>query len=685
MLTTISRIISCDDPDDTESTIRREWLTTNGLGGFASGTLSGSVSRRYHGLLVAALPAPMGRTVMLSRLQEKLIIDDEPVFLNDQELIDSPVSKSCLYLKEFRLDMGLPVWIYQIGKFTLEKRILLQRARNTLLINYTLLEAPASLEVELRPAVHFRPLEAAVDQDTVNLNEYTLATKDNIYQIRGGNYPPLLIQLVGAEHSFNIDNRRWDNIYFRLEYERGYTSVGKHWSPGFFKASLHQNQSITLIATTEAVDHLPTSFAQVFTSEIERRISLIAAAPRHLQRDEAAELVLAADQFIITPAGREEETKRAHAIGEEAKTIIAGYHWFTDWGRDTMISLEGLTLATGRHSEARHILRTFSNYICDGLIPNMFPEHDKTGLYHTADATLWFFHALHRYLDFTGDRETLRDILPKLISIIDHHIAGTKFNIGIDPVDGLLRQGAEGYQLTWMDAKVGDWVVTPRRGKAVELNALWYNALCLMERWLREENDTAGATKMRAYAERAKQSFNARFWNESKRYLYDVIDGPAGEDDSCRPNQILSIALAYPVLNREHWSAVVNHVGEHLLTPVGLRSLSPHHIDYKQNYDGDLYTRDSAYHQGTVWAWLIGPYIDAWIKNQPENKTQVQGLLAGFYQHMSEAGIGSISEIFDAEQPYTPRGCIAQAWSVAEVLRCLSTYGACESKVSEAQ
>lgn len=675
MTNTISRVVSCNDPYDQESTIRREWLITNGLGGFASGTLSGGVSRRYHGLLVAALPAPMGRTVMLSRLQEKLIIDNTLFPLNDQELTDAQGSKSCLYLKEFRLDMGLPVWLYQIDGFTLEKRILLQRGRNTLLINYTLIEAPSSLEIELRPAVHFRSLEAPVDQDTVDLNEYTLTTSENIYQVRGGNYPPLLIQLAGANHSFNIDNHRWDNIFFRLEYERGYAAVGKHWSPGFFKITLQQGQSITLIATTEDAHKLPASFEQVFSSEIQRRINLIATTPKHLQSGEAAELVLAADQFIITPAGRTEEIKRALAIGEEAKTIIAGYHWFTDWGRDTMISLEGLTLVTGRYSEARHILRTFSNYIWNGLIPNMFPEYDKTGLYHTADATLWFFHALSRYMNFTADRETLRDILPKLVSVIDQHISGTTFNIGVDPVDGLLRQGAEGYQLTWMDAKVGDWVVTPRRGKAVELNALWYNALCLMEKWLLEENDSVSAIRMRAHAERARQSFNARFWNEDKGYLYDVIDGPAGLDDASRPNQILSIALTYPVLDRERWSAIVAHVKEQLLTPVGLRSLSPRHVDYKQNYDGDLHTRDAAYHQGTVWAWLIGPYIDAWIKAYPDDRMHVSEVLEGFYQHMNEAGIGSISEIFDAEPPYTPRGCIAQAWSVAEVLRCIAIYG----------
>lgn len=670
-----SRIISCTNNSDNESIIHREWLVTNGIGGFASGTLSGSVSRRYHGLLVAALPAPLGRTVMLSRIQEKLHIGSDSIFLNEQELSDYPISKVRLYLKEFRLDMGLPIWLYQIGKYTLEKRILLQHSLNTVLIQYQLLEAPSPLELELRPAVHFRALESPVDQDSVQDAEYVLTAKDNIYQLQGGDYPPLRIKLVGTEPSFNIDNRRWDNIYFRVENERGYTSTGKHWSPGFFKLTLQQGQSVTVIASTEEADLLPDNFLSVLTGELDRRIQLITSAPAHIQQGESAELILAADQFIITPAGRVDEMKRARAIGEDVKTIIAGYHWFTDWGRDTMISLEGLTLVTGRHAEARHILRTFSNYVCDGLIPNMFPEHDKTGLYHTADATLWFFQALHKYLSVTQDRETLRFILPKLISIIDHHIAGTRFNIGIDPTDGLLKQGAEGYQLTWMDAKVGDWVVTPRRGKAVELNALWYNALCLMENWLREEQDHQRADTLKQYSEQTKQSFNNRFWNEATQHLYDVIDGPSGMDDSCRPNQVLAIALTHPVLDQQYWQPVINSVREQLLTPVGLRSLSPRHPDYKQNYNGDLYARDAAYHQGTVWAWLIGPYIDAWVKTTAANPEKVRGLLNGFYEHMSEAGIGSISEIFDAEAPFTPRGCIAQAWSVAEVLRCLATYG----------
>jgi predicted glycogen debranching enzyme len=350
--------------------------------------------------------------------------------------------------------------------------------------------------------------------------------------------------------------------------------------------------------------------------------------------------------------------------------VIAGYHWFTDWGRDTMISLEGLTLTTGRQQEAGYILHTFASYIRDGLIPNMFPEQHKTGLYHTADATLWFFHALHRYVQVSQDRDTLRELLPKLLDIVDHHVRGTRFNIGVDPEDGLLRQGEEGYQLTWMDAKVEGWVVTPRRGKAVELNALWYNALRLLEGWVREEQGEAAATSLQAHADRARASFNRRFWYETGGYLFDVVDGEQGDDSSCRPNQLLAIALDHPILERERWQSVVDVATERLLTPVGLRSLSPDHPDFKATYSGNLWARDAAYHQGTAWGWLIGPYIDAWLKVHPEDRMGARQLLAGFEAHLNEAGIGSISEVFDATEPYTPRACISQAWSVAEVLRC---------------
>ncbi len=348
--------------------------------------------------------------------------------------------------------------------------------------------------------------------------------------------------------------------------------------------------------------------------------------------------------------------------------MIAGYHWFTDWGRDTMIGLDGLTLCTGRAHEAGYILRTFASHVKDGLIPNYFPDKANQGVYHTADATLWFFQALHCYLRATDERDTLRRLLPTLKDIFTHHMKGTRFGIGVDPGDGLLTQGAEGYQLTWMDAKVGDWVVTPRRGKAVEINALWYNALRMLEGWLREEGD-AEAEAVQEAADRAKASFNKRFWCEEQHGLYDVVDGPHGDDPSCRPNQLFAISLPHEVLDPARWKAVVETCRERLLTPVGLRSLAPGSPDYKPRYFGDLRARDAAYHQGTVWAWLIGPFIDAWLKVHPGDEATCRKMLHGFQEHLDEACVGQISEIFDAEPPYTPRGCVAQAWSVAEVLR----------------
>jgi predicted glycogen debranching enzyme len=385
-----------------------------------------------------------------------------------------------------------------------------------------------------------------------------------------------------------------------------------------------------------------------------------------------AELTLAAAAFINNPVGRAADAARAHAAGDQARTLIAGYHWFTEWGRDTMISLEGLALVSGRHAEAGYILRTFAHWVRDGLIPNLFPEGEIAGLYHTADATLWFFHAIARYISYTDDHETLDLLVPVLIDIVTHHEMGTRFGIGVDPKDGLLRQGQEGFQLTWMDAKVGDLVVTPRRGKAVEINALYYNALCLLEEWTRARGDDPRADNLSRKAAQLRQSFNARFWNAQGGYLYDVVDGENGDDASFRPNQILAIALPHSVLESSKWRSVVDGVKERLLTPVGLRTLAPDDPSYKAKYFGDLRSRDLAYHQGTVWAWLIGPFIDAWLRVYPDRRLEARRLLDGFEGHLNEACVGQISEIFDGDAPYIARGCVAQAWSVAEVLRSLA-------------
>jgi predicted glycogen debranching enzyme len=291
-------------------------------------------------------------------------------------------------------------------------------------------------------------------------------------------------------------------------------------------------------------------------------------------------------------------------------------------------------------------------------------------LYHTADATLWYFHAIEKYVAATGDRGTLVQLLPKLVDVIDHHVRGTRFGIGVDPTDGLLRQGADGYQLTWMDAKVGDWVVTPRRGKAVEINALWYNALRLTEAWVREESGDTEASRYADLSRRVFESFNSRFWYEPGGYLYDVIDGEGGADPALRPNQLFAFSLSYPVLEPPRWKRVLDVVHQHLYTPYGLRSLVRGHPNYKSEYYGDLRARDAAYHQGTVWGWLVGPFVDAWLRVYPDDFAGARKFLEGYSRHLGDACFGSISEIFDADDPYIPRGCVAQAWSVAEALRC---------------
>jgi predicted glycogen debranching enzyme len=658
-----------------ESLLSREWLVTNGLGGFASGTIPGAVTRRYHGLLIAALAAPHGRMVMWSYVSEFLhFADNDVVSLGAEERAGGQLNLGAAdYLHEFRLENGLPVWTYQVRDLVLEKRVLMLHLQNTVHVVYRILEGEKRPRLELRPVFSFRHYESPVNEGLPA--PYHLNAIEEGYEISAmeTGLPPVRMKLANDHARFSVAPQSIRQVVYRIEQSRGYAYEGELWSPGFFQVDMQEHNLAAIIASTEGWEIINVLTPEAaLAAEAERRAKMLDDALPEARSKFGAELVFAGDQFIITPAGRFEEAARAHAAGDEVRTVIAGYHWFTDWGRDTMISLEGLALVSGRCSEAGYILRTFAHYVRDGLIPNMFPDGEKEGLYHTADATLWFFQALARYLHYTDDRTTLHLLLPVLIDIAEYHLRGTRFNIHVDPRDGLLAQGTKGYQLTWMDAKMGDWVVTPRRGKAVEINALWYNALELLARWCRQESDIKHAEKYAGAAKRVRDSFNQRFWFADGGYLFDVVDcnGQSGADDSaCRPNQLFAISLEHPVLDQKYWSSVVKVAQEKLLTSVGLRSLSPDHPDYKPIYSGDLRSRDGAYHQGTVWAWLIGPFVDAWLKVHPNDKTSARKFLETFPQHLGDNGIGTIGEVFDAREPHFAGGCIAQAWSVAEVLR----------------
>jgi predicted glycogen debranching enzyme len=585
-----------------------EWLVPNGLGGYASGTAGGEPTRRFHGALIAALPPPRGRILAVSTIED---CDGDD-------------------LEEFALEEGLPVWRYE----KIVKRLSMPLGHNLTILTYRALQ---DVRLSIRPSFQERPHEGRVDQPA---REYPLVIDGLTAEVDRGSSLPIL--LTASAGRFRALHQQAHLVAYEIERERGYDFEGPLVKPCELLLELKAGEEATLVLSAEAFDPLLAPRA-LHQAEIDRRKEICKGS-----EGLRAELALAADAFVV----------RKLSGGPDERTVIAGYHWFTDWGRDTMIGLEGLCLSTGRHQTAARILRTFAGHVRDGLIPNLFPEGESQGLYHTADATLWFFHALDRYTRISKDESLVRELLPKLKEILEHHLQGTRFGIGVDPADGLLKQGAAGYQLTWMDAKVGDYVVTPRRGKAVEINALFYNALKLHESWSGTSSDAA--KKLRA-------SFNARFFDQQLGHLKDVLDP---DDASLRPNQIFAISLPNPVLDEDKWQPVLDTVRRELLTPVGLRSLGPREPDYKPYYRGDLPTRDAAYHQGTVWAWLIGPFLDAWRKVYPHQ--DAQALLQGFEAPMHSFGAGTIAEIFDAEPPHTPRGCIAQAWSVAEVLRCLT-------------
>ncbi len=673
--------------DDPSGLVTREWLVANGLGGYASGTIGGVATRRFHGTLIAGLPAPFGRVLVLGGLGETVRLHDTVCRPVGDEPFAGPLQLPVHTLQDFTLELGLPVWTWAWDGVRVEKTIVLPHLRNTTYVTWALHASPAPVTLTIVPSFNLRPHEGMVDHLHGRCPDPACEAPNFPYRLRetergvdveaDGGLPPIHLALRAPRPTPLVREDTCVDLVYRVERERGYDFHGPVAGPGRWDVTLEPGESVTLVVSTEPWGELEAfATADVVAAERERRLQLLAAAHPALRHGIGAELALAADQFVICPHTRIGDEARQEAAGHTARSVIAGYHWFTDWGRDTMIALEGLALLTGRQREAGDILRTFAHHVRDGLIPNLFPEGEGEGLYHTADATLWFFHALDRYETLTGDHTLRRDLHARLCDVIDHHVRGTRFGIGVDPRDGLLRQGADGYQLTWMDAKVDGWVVTPRRGKAVEINALWYNALRLMERWLREDGATADADRLGARATQAQTAFNQRFWCEDTGCLYDVVDcdGHDGATDAAvRPNQVLAVSLAHPVLDARRWAAVMTTTRDHLLTPAGLRSLAPDHPDYRSSYDGDLRARDAAYHQGTVWAWLLGPFVDGWRRTWPDDLETPRHVVDGLRAHLGEAGIGTISEIFDAERPWTPRGCIAQAWSVAEALRCLAT------------
>jgi predicted glycogen debranching enzyme len=647
-----------------------EWLVTNGLGGYASGSVDGPPSRRFHGLLIAAHPAPVGRVLLLSMLDEIVTLPDgRRVALRPGGDPSMPVVPKM----DFCVQAGLPQWTFELDDgVLLEQAVMMPNAQNTVHVRFRLLGPTPSVQLQLRPWLDFRPHEGVLSSQQARTYD-TTAVADGRHQFtRSGDPLILRVQVAGGHPTFEPTPQDRHAVPYAAEEARGYEHQGSMHSPGVYTTQLAAGDDVCLCASTEAWSHLDAlPAATAFELEWARRERVLAASDPSLCKPDTFLLPLAADQFIVRPATRVVDAAQARAVGAEARTVIAGYHWFTDWGRDTMISLEGLALITGRHAEARDILRTFGLHVRDGLIPNMFPEGEREGLYHTADATLWFFHALHRYDTISGDRTLVDELLPTLEGIVQRHREGTLFNIHVD-TDGLLTQGAEGFQLTWMDALVDGWVVTPRRGKPVEINALWHNALMLLASWMVRAGRGVLAEDIAREARRCRQAFNARFWNPARRHLNDVVDGERGDDDACRPNQVVALAVDHSPLNREYWAPALESVAEKLLTPVGLRTLAPEHPDYKGRYFGDLRTRDAAYHQGTVWPWLIGIYIDAWMTVHPDDAEGARTLLAPLLHHLTSAAcVGSISEIFDAESPFTAGGCIAQAWSVAELSRAV--------------
>ena len=628
----------------------REWLETNGIGGFASSTVIGLNTRRYHGLLIAATKPPVGRVVLLSKLEETLVINGRRHELSANQYPGVVHPQGFNYQTGFRLD-PFPTFTYEIEGLRLLKSVFMIHGENTTIVQYEL-EQPSTgydVRLEIRPLIACRDYHGTTHENSALNPGFETENGETTFRP----YPDLSpLRLAHDATQIDATGFWYRNFQYAVEQERGLDFAEDLFNPCALTFDLSAKNKTSLIASTESHDARQADGYR--KDEIERRLAI--NQQPNSTNEFVRSLMIAADQFIV-----------ARKRGE---TVIAGYHWFGDWGRDTMIALPGLTLVNGRSAIAKHILEEFAAHVDQGMLPNRFPDAGEPPEYNTVDATLWFFEAVRLFLRYTDDYDFVRTKLYAVLKeIINCHVKGTRYQIHVDD-DGLLSSGEPGVQLTWMDAKVGDWVVTPRHGKPVEIQALWYNALRVMEHLAEKFVDADPEQEYSVLADKARTSFNRTFWNQETGCLYDVVNGET-RDPSIRPNQLIAMSLSYTMVARERAAGVLRVVERELLTPRGLRTLSPADPKYIGRYEGGPTVRDGAYHQGTVWPWLMGPYFTAYTRTfgKKAGHEFAAMWLENFQEHLREACLGQVSEIFDGDAPHAPRGCVAQAWSVAELFR----------------
>lgn len=661
----------------------REWLVTNGRGSFASGTVAGLLTRRYHGFLIAALDPPRQRTLLVTKLDEIASCSGQTFSLAANRWADGTLDpQGYLLLDAFRLEGAIPVWTYSFADAQLEKRICMRHGANTTYVEYRLTRAAAPVELALKVLVNYRDFHGATHAADWQMRVEPF-NADGIRVTAFAGAIPFYIRSAAA--SAELASEWYRNFDLAAERERGLDASEDHLHAATFRVTLRAGQSVSLVLSTDASANLDAAAALAAEQSrvrdlLVRRQSArarkvpdsVAAAPP--DPDWIRQLVLAADQFLLEPP----------SSGGDSPGLIAGYPWFGVWSRDTMVALPGLALATGRPEIARSMLRRFAGLTNGGMLPNFIPESGDAVEYNSVDASLWFVEAVRQYLDSTRDLDFARELFPSLVKITSAYAKGTRFAIHADPADGLLFAGvpstadAPATQLTWMDARAAGRAVTSRIGKPVEINALWINALETLSRFAQQLNLPDDGIS--AFTAHARKSFQ-RFWNASRNCCFDVLDGPEGNDASLRPNQIFAVSLPVNVLDAAQQRAVVEACAKNVLTPYGLRSLAPGEPGYSPRYSGTQDERAAAYHQGTIWAWLLGPFALAHFRVF-SNSAAALHLFDAIPGHLAEAGLGSVSEVFDAEPPFTPRGCPAQAWSVAEILRAWTSLASSPAPAS---